>query len=248
MFQFIVTKNKELSNFMDNIIPPNIVVIMCFTIGILLLLIAISRSAHGHGYKDFRRRCSMFFVALALVLSCLSSETFVLASSNTLLIDSQTFSQSIGVNSTSALVSISFNISVPPHNNGTFRFQYENMVNGVVTDKCYIKEFSVYINGRMVVTKQFSEGNVQMCDVSVPFTTLGTPGSQNGTLNIIGKSEGSRFYGTVSLMMMLNEPSSGFPLNFSGSWLDFLALSVIIVPIAVGIIVIARRRKRRRED
>jgi len=251
MFQVIVTKNKECLNYMDNLnLPPtNVIAAMLLALGTLCLVIAIVRSTHGRGYKDFRRRGRSVLLFIALVLLCVPSETFVVASSNTLLIDRQTFNQSIGSNSTSTLVSIPFNISVPAHNNGTFRFQYENIMNGIVTDKCYIKEFGVYINDRMIVTKQFNEANVQMCDIDVQFTTLGTPGLHNGTLNIIGSGEGAKFYGTTSLSMSLDEPSDGIPLlNWHNSWLDFTMLGIILIPTAVTLIVIVRRRRRSRED
>lgn len=233
---------------MDNL-PPNVTAAMLLVLGMLCLVIAIVRSTHGRGYKTFRKRGRSVLLFIALVLLCVPSETFVFASSNTLLIDRQTFNQSIGANSTSTLVSIPFNISVPAYNNGSFRVQYENMVNGIVTSKCYIREFSVYVDGRMVVMKQFNEVDVQIFDLNIPFTTLGSPALYNGTLNLVGGSEGTKFYGTTSLMVSFDEPSDGIPLfNWHNSWLDFTMLGIIVIPTAVTIILIVRRRRRSRED
>lgn len=195
----------------------------------------------------FVMKRSYILLSFVLLCSLIPLTRFVFASSDTVLINEKTFDVSVNPNATIAQVDIPFNVTLTGYN-GTFVFQYENVLEGIRTDTCYLSQINIYLGERLVFTKSFGE-HVQAVDVSnLNFTAL--PSSYNGTLSLFGTSEGFKFYGTTSLMLSENDPSSNgrVPLlQWNNSWLDFTALAFLVTPISVAIVLLVRRHRRRND-
>jgi len=190
---------------------------------------------------------SYLLLSFVLLCSLIPLTKLVFASSDTVLINEKTFDVSVNPNATIAQVDIPFNVTLTGYN-GTFMFQYENVLEGIRTDTCYLSQINIYLGERLVVTKSFGE-HVQAVNIgNLNFTSL--PQSYNATLSVFGTSLGTRFYGTVSLMITEGDPASNgrVPiLQWNSSWLDFTMLGVIVGPISVVVVLIARRHRHRND-
>jgi len=194
----------------------------------------------------FTMKYILFLTLILLLCSVLPFTNFVYAN-DTPLLDKKTFNVSLNPNATISEVNIPFNITLTSYN-GTFSFVFDNNLEGIKTDTCYLSQINIYLGERIVVTKSFGE-HVQAVNIgNLNFTAL--PGDYNGTLTLFGTSEGFKFYGTTSLMLTETNPGSNGQvpiLNWRNSWLDFTMLGLIVGPSSVAVVLLVRRHRRRND-
>lgn len=143
-----------------------------------------------------------------------------------------------------ALFDAEFNFTLPSEakQNVSVTLIYQNEVEGVVYERCYLKEASVFIDGTIVLNEKY-ERNVQSATITEH--GLLSPGNKHiGKVILLGTSEGSEFYGTFSLYVERSQQSGGADIVgfFFGWWYMF-----VILGSGVIVVLIIRRRRRPEE-